>query len=67
MSVLALPPSAPVGSGWQAAMGYLSIPGVWRGAEIHHGAAHDHLDDLIVLCRDCHARHHGVLAPDPAA
>lgn len=38
------------------------------GLQVHHrrydharGGEHLHLDDLIGLCRDCHARHHNKL------
>ena len=41
--------------------------------ETHHKAygnlGHETPDDVIVLCRDCHAKHHGKLpeAPEPEA
>jgi hypothetical protein len=32
----------------------------------HHGNEHDYLDDLIVLCRNCHAKFHDKLAKEAA-
>lgn len=33
----------------------------------HHGAEHRHLDDLILLCSDCHAKFHNKLPARPPA
>jgi 5-methylcytosine-specific restriction endonuclease McrA len=36
--------------------------------EVHHrtyvALGHERVEDLVVLCRECHRRHHGTLASD---
>jgi len=32
----------------------------------HRGSEYKHLNDLVILCRDCHAKFHGKLPQEPA-
>lgn len=44
----------------------MEMEGAWFGLEVHHltyeRVGHEHFDDLMVLCRPCHAAQHGLEA-----